>query len=64
MVIIDCGDIKAAQEAIIELADQLQEILDHATKDQYKNSYIEEIGNFYEINEKLKELGYESGGGT
>ena len=55
---IDDCDISAAQEAISELADQLQEIIDHASSDQWKDSHVEEMSNFYEINEKLKKLGY------
>ncbi len=56
---IDNGDMQGAQEAIQELADQLDEIINHATSDQWKDSHVEEMGNFYEIREKLIELGYE-----
>lgn len=57
---IDNADFQAAEEAIIELADRLQKIIDHATSDQYKDTHIEEMSNFVEISEKLKELGYEA----
>ena len=55
---IDDSDIQAAHLAVIELAFQLQEIIDHASSDQWKDSHVEEMSNFYEINEKLKKLGY------
>ncbi len=60
---IDNADIQAARHAIIELADRLQEIINHASSDQYKNTHVEEMSDFVEISDKLKELGYEPTGG-
>ncbi len=55
---IDNADIQAARHAIIELAERLNEIIHHATSDQYKNTHVEEMSDFVEINGKLEELGY------
>lgn len=59
---IDNSDFQAAEEAIIELVDRLDEIIDGASSDQWKDSHVEQMSNFSEIMEKLKELGYEPEG--
>lgn len=56
---IDSSDIQAGVEAIISLSSQLEEIISHATSDQWKDSHVEEMSVFYELSEKMKELGYE-----
>ncbi len=55
-------EIEATQETISELVDALDHIFRYATSDDWKNNYVEEMGNFHEIKEKLNELGYEPTG--
>jgi len=55
-------DISTMDEDLYGLSADLEDIITHASSDQYKDSHIEEMSNFVEISEKLKELGYEPGG--
>lgn len=54
------ADIESVQNTIRTLVLKLEYIFSHATSDDWKEKYVTEMGNFYEINEKLKALGYEA----
>lgn len=56
---IDNADIQATEKTIQELSDRLEEIITHATSSQYKDSHVQEMSDFVEISDKLKDLGYE-----
>jgi len=60
---IDDLDISTMDDELYCLSDDLDVIITGASSDQYKDSHIEELSNFVAISEKLKELGYEPGGG-
>ncbi len=58
---IDHHDIAELQQAMRILQGMIDELLDMATKNDWKNKFVEQIDDFYRISELLLELGYDGG---
>ncbi|KKM05695.1 hypothetical protein LCGC14_1751530 [marine sediment metagenome] len=56
---VTVSEIEAAQEGITALLNIFETIFRCATKEDWKERYIEQIGDFSAISEFLKDMGYE-----
>ncbi len=55
---MDRDDVLAVEDAVAHLLTTIDESLSTATKDDYKNKFIEEISDWYEIKEILERMGF------
>ena len=56
--LMDRDDVLAVEDAVAHLLTTIDESLSTATKDDYKNKFIEEISDWYEIKEILERMGF------